>query len=145
MMRGCGAVLAALVTASAVAAQENVTVDLVLDPEAEAALQSRGEWIIVNAWYYGDPALDAVPMDEMGLVYLGEEEATIYPVSQRIVLGGMTDGAPREWVIDPILNVNVFTARMTDQNNLLDCGFVEGPVTELAGAAQTISCRMLGQ
>ena len=140
-----GVILAGLIAAAPASAQESVTIELVLDPAAEAALQGRGEWIVVNAWYYGDPALDAVPMDEMGLVYLGEEEATIYPVSQQIVLGGMMAGAPRDWVIDPIVNVNVFSARMTDQNNLLDCGFVEGPQAELAAATQVISCSLLGQ
>ena len=143
-MRAMMAVAAMTLAAGAALAQESVTVDLVLDPTVEAELQARGEWVIVNAWYYGDPALDAVPMDEMGLVFLGEEEATVYPVSQRVVLGGYTAGAPRDWVIEPIVNVNVFSARLTDQNNLLNCGIVEGPVTELAGAVQTISCSMIG-
>lgn len=144
-MKGLGLVLAALVAAGSAAAQDSVTLDLVLDAEVEATLQARGEWIIVNAWYYGDPAVDSVPMDEMGLVYLGEEKATVYPVSQRVVIGGYTAGAPRDWVLDPLVNVNVFSARLTDQNNLLDCGLVEGPVAELAGGVQTISCTLLGQ
>jgi hypothetical protein len=135
---------AVAVAGGALAAQETVTVDLVLDPTVEAELQARGEWVVVNAWFYGDPALDSVPMDEMGLVYLGEERATVYPVSQRVVLGGYTAGVPRDWVLEPILNVNVFSARMTDQNNLLNCGIVEGPVAELAGAVQTISCTQIG-
>jgi hypothetical protein len=98
----------------------------------------------VRAWYFGDPAVDSVPLDEMGLVYLGEEQATVYPVSQRIVLGGALSGAPVDRVIEPLINVNVFTARLSDQNNLLDCGLVEGPVSELAGAVQTIRCSLLG-
>jgi hypothetical protein len=143
-MRLMALVLAGMGAAGAVAA-EAVTIDLVLDPAAEAALQGREEWVVVSAWYFGDPAIDAVPMDEMGLVYLGEERATVFPVSQRVVLGGAMAGAPLEWVIEPIINVNVFTARLTDQNNLLNCGLVEGPVAEMAGAVQTISCSLLGQ
>jgi hypothetical protein len=139
------AVVAAMLAGAAAAQDGMVTVDLVLDPAVEAALQARGEWVIVNAWFFGDPAVDSVPMDEMGLVYLGEEKATVYPVSQRVVLGGYMAGAPRDWVLDPIVNVNVFTARLTDQNNLLNCGIVEGPVAEVSGAVQTISCTLLGQ
>lgn len=141
-MRFMALVLAGIGAAGAVAAE--VTIDLVLDPAAEAALLAREEWVVVSAWYFGDPAIDAVPMDEMGLVYLGEERATVFPVSQRIVLGGAMAGAPLEWVIEPIINVNVFTARMTDQNNLLNCGLVEGPVEEMEGAVQTIACSLLG-
>jgi hypothetical protein len=126
------------------AASAEVTIDLVLDPAAEAALQGREEWVVVSAWYFGDPAVDSVPMDEMGLVYLGEERVTVFPVSQRIVLGGALAGAPVDWVIEPLINVNVFSARLTDQNNLLNCGLVEGPVAEMAGAVQTISCSLLG-
>lgn len=129
--------------AGAARAQESVTLDLQIDAAAEAALQARGEWVVVDAWFYGDPALDSVPMDEMGLVYLGEERATVYPVSQRVTIGGYTNGAPRDWVFEPIVNVNVFTARMTDQNNLLNCGIVEGPIADLAGGVQTISCTLL--
>ncbi len=137
--------MAAAMASGQAMAQDGVTVELVLDPAVEAELLARGEWVIVNAWYYGDPALDSVPMDEMGLVFLGEEEATVFPVSQTITLGGFTGGAPRDWVIEPIVNVNVFSARLTDQNNLLDCGIVEGPVAELSGAVQTITCGLLGQ
>jgi hypothetical protein len=55
----------------------------------------------------------------------------------------MTAGAPLNWVVEPVINVNVFSARITDENNLLDCGIVEGPVAELQAQVQQITCRLL--
>jgi hypothetical protein len=143
--RGGGLALACLVAAAAAgAARAEVVIDLVFEDGAASALKKRGEWVVVSAWYYGEPAKAGVPTDEMGLVFLGAEEATVFATDQRLVLGGMTAGAPAAWVVEPQMNVNVFSARMSDENNLLDCGIVEGPVAELAQGVQRIACRLLG-
>jgi hypothetical protein len=139
-----GLMLGALVAAGAAQAQTQVTIDLVFEPGVASTLKKRGEWVVVSAWYYGEPAKAGVPTDELGLVYLGDEEATVFATDQRLVLGGTTAGAPAAWVLEPQINVNVFTARITDENNLLDCGIVEGPVAVLAAGVQQISCRLLG-
>ncbi len=130
--------------ANRAAAQTEVVIDLVFEPGVASALKKRGEWVVISAWYYGEPVSEAVPVDEMGLVYLGAEEATVFATDQRLVLGGMTAGAPTAWVVEPQINVNVYTARKTDENNLLDCGIVEGPVAGMAQGVQQITCRLLG-
>jgi hypothetical protein len=53
-------------------------------------------------------------------------------------------GQPRGWVVEPLINVNVFSARFGDENNLLDCLLVDGPVAALAKEVQRISCGLIG-
>ena len=136
--------LAGLLAAGAGAARAEIAIDLVFEGGTASSLKKRGEWVVISAVYYGEPVSDNVPVDESGLVYLGAEEATVFATDQRLVLGGMTAGAPLNWVVEPVINVNVFSARMTDENNLLDCGIVEGPVAALEGQVQQITCRLLG-
>jgi len=142
--RGGGLALALLVAAAAGTGRAEVAIDLVFEDGAASALKKRGEWVVVSAWYYGEPAKAGVPTDEMGLVFLGAEEVTVFATDQRLVLGGTMAGAPMAWVVEPQINVNVYSARMSDENNLLDCGIVEGPLAEMAQGVQRIACRLLG-
>lgn len=125
---------------------DNHTVGIVInfDEATIARLTSLGEWVTVSAYYFGDPAREDAPTDEMGMVYLGHEEANIYPANQRIELGGFLDAAPLDWVVEPLVNVNIYSARFVDENNILNCGIVEGPVAALSAIDQTISCTLLG-
>jgi hypothetical protein len=45
----------------------------------------------------------------------------------------------------PMLNVNVFSARWTSEDNLIDCGFLDAPMAELAAAPQSITCKLIGE
>ena len=143
---GLGALVAAGAAgvAGAAWAQTQVTIELVFEPGVASALKKRGEGVVVNAWYFGEPAKAGVPTDELGLVFLGAEEATVFATDQWLVLGGTTAGAPMAWVVEPLINVNVYTARFSDEDNLLDCGIVEGPLAEMAQGVQQITCRLLG-
>jgi hypothetical protein len=125
---------------------ENHTVGILItfDEATIARLTSLGEWVTVSAYYFGDPAREDAPTDEMGMVYLGHEEANIFPATQRVEIGGFLDAAPIEWVTEPLVNVNIYSARFVDENNILDCGLVEGPVAALSAQDQTISCTLLG-
>lgn len=133
-------------TALAQTAPPVVTITLRLDDAALAELTRRGEKVVVAGWYYGDPAPGTtIPVDEMGMIYLGAEELTIWPAAQTtLTLGANLGSAPLEGVLQPMLNVNVFTARHTDENNLIDCGLVEGPIADLATAPQQMTCTLIG-
>jgi hypothetical protein len=121
-----------------------ITIAISFDEATIAKLTSLGEWVTVSAYYSGDPAREDAPTDEMGMVYLGHEEAQIYPKNQTVELGGFLAGAPLDWVAAPLINVNVYSARFVDENNILNCGIVDGPVGEFSGTVQTISCTLLG-
>lgn len=139
-----GAMLA-LGLAGAAAAQDMLRLEISFDPSAAARLAAMGERATISAWYYGEPLGEgANHLDESGTVYLGTETFEIWPVDQPVTIGGSLGGAPMAWVVQPMVNVNVFSSRLKDENNLLDCGLVEGPLDELAMDPQVIRCKLLG-
>ena len=127
----------------ALAENDKISINISFDEPTIARLTSLGEWVTVSAYYFGDPAREDAPTDEMGMVYLGHEEANIFPATQRVEIGGFLDAAPIEWVTEPLVNVNIYSARFVDENNILECGLVEGPVAALSAQDQTISCTLL--
>ena len=134
------------VGASALAAQERIAITIDLDPRAAAHLQETGERVTVESWFYGEPVFDDVPTAEMGQVWLADEVAHVAPKSQVVWVGGSLGGAPFEDVIEPMVNVNVFTGSRVSGSNALDCGILEGPVAELAAAGSegnVIACALL--
>ncbi len=139
-----GLVCTTAIATGALAEGNKITIAISFDEATIAKLTSLGEWVTVSAYYSGDPAREDAPTDEMGMVYLGHEEANIFPANQTVELGGFLNGAPLEWVVGPLVNVNVYSARLVDENNILNCGLVEGPVAELSQADQAISCTLLG-
>lgn len=138
-----GLTCAATFANGALAEGDKIRIAISFDEATVAKLTSLGEWVTVSAYYSGDPAREDAPTDEMGMVYLGHEEAQIFPANQTVELGGFLSGAPLDWVTEPLINVNVYSARFVDQNNILNCGIVDGPVAGLAGADQSISCTLL--
>lgn len=141
LILGC---LCAAAFATPTLAENRIRITISFDEATISRLTSLGEWVTVSAYYSGDPAREDAPTDEMGMVYLGHEEAQIFPANQTVELGGFLNGAPLDWVAAPLINVNVYSSRFVDENNILNCGIVDGPVAELAAAEQTISCTMLG-
>ena len=136
----------AVALSSAAQAEVNkISIAISFDEATIAKLTSLGEWVTVSAYYSGDPAREDAPTDEMGMVYLGHEEAQIYPVNQTIELGGFLEGAPLDWVAAALINVNVYSARFVDENNILNCSIIDGPVRELAQAGQSINCTLLDE
>ena len=130
--------------APAVAQEKTVTVRLTFDPAAVAAMLEKGEWVTVSTYFFGDPAPgNTLPEDEMGQVYLGAETVTLWPADQTIQIGGSLGAAPMSSVIAPSLNVNVFSARFSTEDNILDCGIVDGPFADMAASMQTINCTLI--
>jgi hypothetical protein len=118
---------------------------LTFSDRAAAELQSRGEMVVVSAFFSGDPAPGAtLPVDEMGQIFIATEEYTLWPMPQQVVLGSGLNSPAVAQVVEPVVNVNVFSARFTDENNLLDCDLVDGPVAGLAGP-QAVHCRLIGE
>lgn len=121
-----------------------VRIDLTLSPRAMAELASLSEMVTVSAFYFGEPAPGAtIEPDEMGQVFLGAEDHTVWPLPQAVVLGANLGAMPRGQVVAPMLNVNVFSARFAHEDNLLDCGLVDGAVADLVGAVQKVHCKLI--
>jgi len=47
-------------------------------------------------------------------------------------------------VLAPQVNVNVYSARFTSEDNVLDCSIVEGATDDLSKNAQDITCKLIG-
>lgn len=137
--------LCALLASPALAQETTLTLDIRFDAASTTALQERGEMVVISAIYAGEPAPgNVLPVDEMGMVYLGAEDYTVYPLNQTIQIGHSLGAAPIGNVLEPMVNVNVYSARHTDENNLLDCGIVDGPTEPLSKQPQLISCKLIG-
>lgn len=146
-MRGslAAAITACLVLTGTASAQETgYSLSIRFDAGSAAKLARLGERVIVAAWYYGEPtAAGRRHADEMGLVNIGREEAEIWPVNQTVTLGGALRGAPLTWVTEPMVNVNVYSARIADENNLLNCSLVDEPLAEARRAVSRIDCALI--
>lgn len=133
-------------TPPALAQDSQIMLNITLDAATQAAMEKRGELMIVSVMYYGEPKPgNEAAGDEMGRIYLGWEEYTIWPKNQSFAIGSsLTAAAPFDTVQKPMLNLNLYSARISDENNLLDCSFIDGPVKDLHAAPQEVVCKLIG-
>jgi hypothetical protein len=142
-MRRFLALCLSLAALPALADVPQVTLVIRFDPAAAQALAASGERVVVAGYFYGDPAPGATETpDEVGYINLGTEEVTIRPQDARLTLGASLSNAPLDQVTAPMVNVNVYSARWTHEDNLLDCGVVDGPVAAMT-APQEVFCKLL--
>ncbi len=122
-----------------------VTVEITYSDKALAELTSRGEAVTVSGYWMGEPAPGAkLPPTEIGTIFLMNEELTLWPGPVTVTLGTALASAPVDQVVEPMLNVNVFSARWTTDDNLLDCSLVDDVLSKLA-APQKITCKLIGE
>jgi hypothetical protein len=138
---GLFSVFAAAGPASAQDLTMNIT--LTFDPVASATLSERSERVIVSAFYYGNAARPDVAVDEAGQVFLGGEEHIVLPVDQRITLGGNLANAALADVEEPLVNINLFTARRSHLDNLIACDIVDEGVAAVAAQDRVLNCVLL--
>lgn len=138
-------ILTALLASPTAAQETNVTLHISFDAASATKLQEAGEMVIVSSYFWGDPAMgNVLALNEMGQLYLGAEQATVWPNGQTISIGHSLAGAPIGNVEAPMVNVNVYSARITSEDNLLDCGIVDGPTDALSKSTQEIACKLIG-
>ncbi|GAB1478430.1 hypothetical protein MASR2M74_09770 [Paracoccaceae bacterium] len=121
-----------------------VTLKIGFDPAAAKALADMGEMVTVSSHFFGFPKEGATMQpDEMGMIPLGIEAITIHPGDAVIEVGGVLTTAPLDQVDEPLLNVNVFSARFVNEDNLLHCSLLpEESLSKLTGP-QEITCKLL--
>lgn len=137
--------LTALLAAPAWAQETTLTLHISFDAASATKLQEAGEMVIVSSYFWGDPvAGNVLPVNEMGQLYLGGEQATVWPQEQTVTIGGSLGGAPIGNVAAPMVNVNIYSARITSPDNLLDCGIVDGETDALSKSTQEITCKLIG-
>ncbi|MGQ0671817.1 MAG: hypothetical protein ACT4N2_02890 [Hyphomicrobium sp.] len=78
---------------------------------------------------------------------LGDETFEIDGRNQEVVFKGDFDAAKAATYVDgpPRALINVFTARKTQELNLIDCGIFEDTLEKAAKATIAISCKLIGE
>jgi hypothetical protein len=116
-------------------------------PQAEKRLQDLHESIKVLAMFDGDPlpgqGHDNAPMRD---VYLGSDEKLVD--TNNIAKFSSTKISQRHWNQladkDYYVTINVFSARKTYKNNLLDCDLLDKHISTFAGKTIEVHCRLIG-
>lgn len=138
-------ILSALLATPALAQETTISLHISFDAASATKLQESGEMVVVSSYFWGDPVPgNVLPVNEMGQLYLGGEQATVWPNAQTISVGHSLAGGPVGNVEAPMVNVNVYSARITSEDNLLDCGIVDGPTDALSKSTQEITCKLIG-
>lgn len=143
------AVAAVPVSASAEGAKApHFTVTVSLSDAARAKLAAAHEGIVVAAYYAGEPTKAAMKKAEMGEIQLGSEEVRIGGAGGDAVFTGAKFQANRTNLIKPgtaKILINVYTARLSSQNNLISCDLFEDTVTVAEAKPIPIACKLIGE
>jgi len=125
---------------------QSVTLNISFSEKAAAIMAEKGELLMVSGYFMGEPAANAtIPADEMGMIFLGTEDLTLWPSAQSVTLGGLLAGAPLDQVVEPRLNVNLYSARISSEDNILNCDLVDDTVAVLATKPQDILCKLIDE
>ena len=125
------------------------TVNITYSPRAAAEMARRHEGLTVAAYYQGEPTRAARRhANEEGLVDLGEETRTIAGRAGPVIVTGRNLQVARiAWLRPGTLrvNVNLYSARRSGPDNILDCGIVEGLLPQMAGRTHQVRCKLIGE
>jgi hypothetical protein len=124
------------------------SVSVTLSDKARKLLTDHKETIIVASYFTGSPK-PGTPRkySEMGEVALGHVDVEIQP-------GGIAKFGPVKLnqamlsYVDrngPQLLINVYSARKSSRDNLLDCGIYEGALEPIESKTIPIACKLIGE
>lgn len=144
---GAGITLALLVPMAASAADpEEITIWLSYSEAALEQLDRSSEEVIVSATYSATPAPGSmIETNEIGLISLGSNEVQVLPSQNEVSLP--VDGLVLPDLAEikgPItVNINVFSARLGSDDNILNCDLFEGPLESLREAVTELHCSLI--
>jgi hypothetical protein len=121
------------------------TVKFLFSEAALAKLTTLKEKVIFNAWYYAEPKPGVTIEGGDPGVPLGETTRTLEPGNQSITVTPEFDAvqAAEQTQGGVRMLVNVYSARLADENNLLDCGIIDELVTALPSRDNAIACKLI--
>lgn len=122
-------------------------VNLTLTPRAAETLVALKERVIVDAMYFGlAVSADAPGVDAHGMeVGLGGDDVEVDPLNAVVTAPGTGFDATNIKSItgEPEVLVNVYSARKTQQDNLLKCDLYQGPVSMAQKQPVEIKCDLI--
>ncbi|WP_157692515.1 hypothetical protein [Granulibacter bethesdensis] len=123
-------------------------VDVTLSPLARQTLLKRHEAITVAVFYDGLPTPATQKEATEGEIALGQEKTTLPATGGRTTISG---SGFRQKNLDKIIPdsarilINVYSARRSGPDNLLDCTSHEGPLPRQGGKTIPVHCRLIGE
>ncbi|MFW7355193.1 MAG: hypothetical protein ACODTL_04495 [Brucella sp.] len=148
-----GWLLAAMgLNTAAVAAGPDMGFDVAisLSDKAVAKLASDNETIIAFASYYGDPKKSAAKhVNEIGLISLSPSDETVEIAGtggKVHISGGKVEVKRIDWVNGPVkVNLNVASGRKAGPDNILNCDFIDGALSQVRKRPITLHCSLISE
>lgn len=119
---------------------------LTLSPAAKAKLDRMHEKVQVSAWYSGLPnAASKARAEEDGQIQIGADEPVIEPGTATVHIPGTGLDTSKLQYLDgePLVLINVYTARKVAEDNLLDCTIFEDTIKKAQAAPVPITCKLI--
>ena len=123
-------------------------VRVIYSKSAARTLSARRGGVIAAASYYADAAHDAERFaDQVGRIDLGREEVTRSTAQTRFRFTGRVVRRERVALTAGAVavNVNIYSARRSSDDNLLGCTIFEGPVREARSQSVILRCKLLSE
>jgi hypothetical protein len=146
--RAAAAMGGILLAAAAPAPAYDFMVDLSFSPKAAARLQALSEGVVISAGYYGEPTAAAERhADEVGRVNLGRVERTVEGPGRALIRPPAAMGQHLDWIKGRAVRVelNVYSARRSGPDNILDCSFYDDLLTAARRAPIPVRCKLIGE
>lgn len=125
------------------------TLEISYSPRAAAEMARRHEALTISAYYEAEPSrAGARHANEEGGINLGDDTLTVPGRSGPVAVTGRGFLPARLAWIRPgtiRVNVNLYSARRSDPDNILDCGLVEGPLAQIVGRTHPVRCKLIGE
>ncbi|MER9597080.1 hypothetical protein [Mesorhizobium sp. M0244] len=123
-------------------------VNVTLSKKAAAKLAAEKEGIVVFASYYGDPKRSAEKhaneVRQIDLTPQDEQVGIPGTAGHAHISGARVDTKRLDWLAGPPeVNVNVASARKSSADNLLNCDFIDGPLSDVQREPVTLHCGLI--
>lgn len=122
-----------------------VDVSITLTPDAAAELKNRGETLVIEATYAGDPTPESSSqVNEFGLVELGSDTRELTGAGQVSFDEDVIDKSRLPLIAgQPQIMLNVRSARKRTPTNILACDLFWDSVEAASAATVEIQCGLL--
>lgn len=149
----CPLILAGYLSACASGISSPYVVNLTLSPSAHVELRNSAERVKVAAYYYWRPNSGGPSHndDELGSVLggysLGEESHEVERNTSRVSFAGRTRAnfRIRAGHGEARVLINVFSARRTRPNNILDCSVFDDTLAVASSQGINVNCSLIGE
>jgi hypothetical protein len=121
-------------------------VRITLSDLAAERLTTTREGIVVSAYYTCEPLPSAENRaNQIGTIDLGAENREVIGAEGLVrITGKKVDLRRLEWIKGPVmLNVNVYSARRTNPDNILSCDFFDGKLSSAIRKTPTLHCTLI--